>query len=199
MVSKKEGATLLKKIWEYFISFIIPLVLTIAAVLAFQNYVGQIVRVSGSSMYPTLENKERVYLNHLDKTYTRGKIIVFDAPDGSGDEYVKRVIGVPGDTIEYRDNVLYVNGEKVDEPYLDTLKSEYPGQDVTPNFTLDTLKSTQTHTVPEGKLFVMGDNRPVSKDSEEFGFIDQSAVKGTTSFILWPISDFGSIPYAKNY
>ncbi|MDO4680833.1 MAG: signal peptidase I [Aerococcus sp.] len=183
----------MKKLWDFILSFVVPMLITLAVMWGIYTYIGAPVKISGSSMAPTLENGQHVWLNHLDKTYDRGEIVIFDAPDQSGDEYVKRVIGVPGDTVEYRNNQLYVNGEKVDEPYLDVLKAENPGTNVTPNFTLETLKSTGTQTVPEGKLFVMGDNRPVSKDSEEFGFIDESHVGGTVSYRIWPLNNIGKI------
>ncbi|MDK7294452.1 signal peptidase I, partial [Streptococcus pasteurianus] len=77
------------------------------------------------------------------------------APDNSGDKYIKRVIGMPGDKVEYRDNQLYINDQAYDEPYLNELKAENPGKLVTDNFTIE--------KVPEDSYFVMGDNREVSK------------------------------------
>lgn len=183
----------MRRLWEFFLSFIVPMVVTFVVMWGIYTFVGAPVKISGSSMSPTLENGQQVWLNHLDHTYEHGEIVIFDAPDGSGDEYVKRVIGVPGDTVSYTNNQLYVNGTAVPEPYLDALKAANPGATVTPNFSLATLASTQQQTVPAGKLFVLGDNRPISKDSEEFGFIDQSHVKGTVAYRFWPLNAIGKV------
>ncbi|MDO4669844.1 MAG: signal peptidase I [Aerococcus sp.] len=183
----------MRRIGDFFLSFVLPMVITLVVMWAIYSFIGAPVKISGSSMAPTLTNGEHVWMNHLDKTYDRGEIVIFDAPDGSGDEYVKRVIGVPGDTVSYLDNQLYINGEPVEEDYLNVLKSKNPNEKVTPDFSLETLPSTQQEKVPAGKLFVLGDNRPVSKDSEEFGFIDQSHVKGTVSYRIWPVNKIGKV------
>ncbi|MCI5775822.1 MAG: signal peptidase I [Aerococcus sp.] len=181
------------KLKDFFISFILPMVITLLIFLGIWQFVGAPVTISGESMAPTLENSERVWLNRLASDYSRGDIIVFDAPDGSGDEYIKRVIGVPGDTVAFKDDTLYINGEAVDEPYLNVIRALNPGRQIMPNESLQTLPTTQASQVPEGKLFVLGDNRPVSKDGEEFGFIDQDTIKGTVPFRIWPLNKIGKI------
>lgn len=189
----------MNKMKEFFTSFILPMVITLLVFLGIWQFVGAPVTISGASMAPTLQDGERVWLNKLANTYTHGDIIVFDAPGGSGDEYIKRVIGVPGDTVEYQDDTLYVNGQAVEEPYLEALRSTNPNAQLMPNESLETLPTTQAERVPEGKLFVLGDNRPISKDGEEFGFIDQSSVQGNVPLRIWPLRKIGSIePVSPN-
>lgn len=105
---------------------------------------------------------------------------MFDAPVSTGDEgkyFIKRVIGVPGDKIEFKNGALYVNGKKKNESYLAKDMKTYrePG-DGDGDFTLKDI--TGSTTVPDGKLFVLGDNREGSMDSRIFGFINSSAVDG---------------------
>lgn len=147
--------------------------------------------VKGDSMDPTLEDGERVIaLKNTD--IKRFDIVTFPAPDDPGKNYIKRVIGLPGDTIEYQNDVLLINGKEVDEPYLDAYKAKLTdGQPLTDNFKLDDyLPATQ---VPAGYLFVMGDNRRISKDSRHIGFISEKKILGDVKFVFWPPSHFGTI------
>ncbi|SJZ62322.1 signal peptidase I [Pilibacter termitis] len=149
------------------------------------------VTVLGHSMDPTLSNKERVIALKHEKI-ERFDIITFKAPDDSGKNYVKRVIGLPGDSIQCMDDVLYINGKIYKEPYVEELKSKLSdGEPFTHDFTLDGLFG-EVH-VPEGKYFVLGDNRRISKDSRMIGYIDQKAVLGVVKFAFWPIEQFGPI------
>ncbi|SFL95476.1 signal peptidase I [Gracilibacillus orientalis] len=146
--------------------------------------------VKGESMMPNLENGDRIILSKISEI-NRFDEIAFEAPD-SKDNYVKRVIGFPGDKLEMRDDNLYIDGELYEEVYLDDSKSALSeGQQLTNDFTLKEL--TGKENVPEGKLFVLGDNRRVSKDSREFGFIDEEAVIGDVKMRIWPIDSFGII------
>ncbi len=156
-----------------------------------QNYV-----VEGVSMMPTLQNGNRLIVNKLSYHVFQPKrfdIIIFHATPTA--DYVKRVIGLPGDTITYKNDVLYVNGKKVDEPYLKPYKSKLlPGQELTKDFSLDTLDSTGRVThVPKGKLFVMGDNRLNSEDSRYFGFVDESQIVGKVDLRYWPLNEFSLV------
>lgn len=138
--------------------------------------------VSGTSMSPTLKESEQVIV-YKNNNIKNGDIVSFKAPDEAETYYIKRVIAIEGDTLEYRDGNLYINGEFVEEPYLDDLKHSERLKDAngvtTPNFTLSDLSSTKDGKVPKDKLFVMGDNRIDSKDSRYFGFIDVDSVIGT--------------------
>lgn len=162
------------ELWEWVKIFLIASTLAIVIRVFFFTPI----IVDGESMMPTLEDKDRMIINKL--SYVVGKperfdIIVFHAPEKK--DYIKRVIGLPGEHIEYRDDVLYVNGIPVDEPFLDEYKKKLAGGTLTEPFSYD---------VPEGYLFVMGDNRRYSKDSRHIGPIPIKNVLGKASFIFWP-------------
>ncbi len=144
--------------------------------------------VEGESMMPTLHNQDRMIVNKM--AYKIGEperfdIIVFHAEEGK--DYIKRVIGLPGDRIEYKNDTLYVNGKPYKEPYLDEEKKQLFDGPLTESFTLEELWGQKT--VPEGHLFVLGDNRRYSKDSRHIGFIPMEKVVGKTSVVYWPLSD----------
>lgn len=154
----------------------------------FTNYV-----VNGTSMMPTLQNNNRLIVNKF--VYDLGKphygdIIIFHAT--STQDFVKRVIGLPGDTIVYKNDQLYRNGKKVPEPYLVLYKKQTSGE-FTQDFSL--IKLTGKLKVPKGKLWVMGDNRLVSEDSRKIGFIDENKVVGKVSLRYYPFSE---ITYFNN-
>lgn len=167
-------------------------ILVITGIFLFiQHFFFVLVSVDGQSMYPTLEHNDRLVLNKVSDI-ERFDIVVFPAPDDPEKQYIKRVIGVPGDKVEYREDVLYLNGEQVDEPYLEYYEEdEVFSTYVTGNFDLESLVGTPT--VPEGHYFVLGDNRLNSRDSRSFGFIDEETITGETSLQVWPLSEFGFI------
>ena len=103
-------------------------------------------------------------------------------------DYIKRVIGLPGDTVEYKDDQLYINGKPYDEPYLDQYKSELTEGTLTQDFTLQDVDPT-LEVIPEGYVFVMGDNRRYSKDSRHIGIVSEEKIIGNTSIVFWPISE----------
>ncbi|MDI7742022.1 signal peptidase I [Lysinibacillus fusiformis] len=146
--------------------------------------------VDGESMMPTLIDGDRMIVNKLDYKVSdikRFDIIVFHTTEE--EDYIKRVIGLPGDHIEYKEDTLYINGKAYKEPYLDESKKNLnDGGFLTESFTLeDTPVASQT--VPEGYLFVMGDNRRFSKDSRHIGAIPINEIVGKTNLVFWPISD----------
>ena len=106
----------------------------------------------------------------------RGDIIVFRYPEDPSQDFIKRCMGVPGDVIESRDKVLYINGEALDEDYV---KHTQPDRQVPGRDTFGPI------TVPEGKFFMLGDNRENSRDSRYWGFVDYSQLRGKALFIYW--------------
>ena len=176
-----------------FLSTLLYCIVALIIFLLIRHFLFAPVSVDGQSMAPTLEDQDRLILNKIDKI-DRFDVIVFPAPSEPDKEYIKRVIGLPGDTIRYQDDVLYINGEQIEEEYLEnSIENMTPGD----NFTEDFLLAAKTgeETVPEGTYFVMGDNRQNSKDSRfsEVGFIDASTVSGTTNLRIWPLKKFGTI------
>ncbi|MCM3386731.1 signal peptidase I [Ureibacillus chungkukjangi] len=179
--TKKEK----NELWEWIKALVIAFVI---AVLIRYILFTPIV-VDGDSMMPTLKDGDRMIVNKIG--YTIGKpdrfdIVVFHAPEGK--DYIKRVIGLPGDTIEYKDDQLYINGKAYDEPYLDEYKSQITEGTLTQDFTLQEIDPT-LDVIPEGYVFVMGDNRRYSKDSRHIGIVSQDELIGNTSIIFWPIGD----------
>ncbi|KRN25890.1 signal peptidase I [Lacticaseibacillus camelliae] len=157
-------------------------------------------RIAGESMAPNLTPGDRVVVSR-NAPVARFDVITFESPIEPGREYIKRVIGMPGDTIAFRGDVLYVNGQRTPEPFLSdqfkrktlAFEAEQNGETgnspaFTPDFTLQSLKATHARTVPQGEYLVLGDNRPVSYDSRKFGFVKQAAVFGVVKWRYWPLN-----------
>ncbi|EOL44471.1 signal peptidase I [Enterococcus caccae ATCC BAA-1240] len=162
-----------------------------ALLFLLRQFVFTPVVVKGHSMDPTLADGERV-IALKNTEIKRFDIVTFPAPDEPKKSYIKRVIGLPGDTVEYKGDVLYINGKEVKEPYLDEFKSEVTdGSPLTLDFTLSEV--TGEKKVPEGEYFVMGDNRRNSKDGRMIGFINKKDISGDVKFVLWPLNRFGTI------
>ncbi|WP_078548290.1 signal peptidase I [Litchfieldia alkalitelluris] len=173
-----ENATKKKKSL-LFIAFIGILTVVFLRAYVFTNY-----EVEGESMMPTLQDGNFLLVNKLEARIgglERFDIIVFK---GQSDNYVKRIIGVPGDVLEYRDDTLYINGVQMDEPFLKPYKQRLIGGNLTGDFTL--VEITGQQTVPNNALFVLGDNRLGSWDSRHFGLVDLDQVVGKVSVRYWP-------------
>ena len=171
------------------LNLILSVAIAFVLFIVIRTYLFYPFQVVGDSMVPTLETGDRLILNKL-ADIDRFDIVVFPAPDGTDEEYVKRIIGLPGDEITYFQDELYINNEKVEEHYLEALK-EASDQVLTGDFTLFSL--TGEATVPDDMYFVMGDNRSVSKDSRKFGFIPAAQIEGTADLRLWPLNKIGII------
>lgn len=144
--------------------------------------------VDGTSMESTLSDGDKLIVNKIGYefgTISRFDVIVFKG--NNGDDYVKRVIGLPGDSIQYKNDRLFVNGRYVKEPYLHR-QTMLLGQKETGDFKLKEF--TGKDKVPENKLFVMGDNRLNSHDSRHFGFISMNDVVGKVNIRYWPLEKF---------
>ncbi len=174
-----------------FLSTLLYCIVALIIFLLIRHFLFAAVSVDGESMVPTLEDQDRLVLNKV-ASIDRFDVVVFPAPDESEKQYIKRIIGLPGDTIRYQDDVLYINGEAVEEEYLqNSIESYSTGGNFTEDFSL--ASKTGEETVPKGSYFVMGDNRQNSKDSRFFGFIDATTVSGTANLRIWPLKEFGSI------
>ncbi|HEC2172883.1 TPA: signal peptidase I [Staphylococcus delphini] len=148
--------------------------------------------IKGDSMDPTLKDGERVIVNKIGKTLghlDNGNVIVFHADETN--DYVKRIIGKPGDHVVYKNDQLYLNGKKVDEPYLDYNLKHKTYEQITGSFdSKDLPGSNGQEKIPKDKYLVLGDNREVSKDSRAFGLIDKDQIVGKVAFRFWPLSEF---------
>lgn len=185
---QKKPHPILSEIISWIWSIIVACVLM--AVLYF--FIGRPFTVSGQSMYPTLHNGDHMIMSKLGGI-NRFDVVILKAPD-EDKEYIKRVIGMPGDTVEVKNGVLYINGKVVEQPFINSDNSKKTV--FIDDFTLKEL--TGVDKVPEGKYFVMGDNRGVSKDSRMIGFIDASAIEGKAVFTVWPINRIGGLKDYSN-
>ena len=158
----------LKDIFEW----IVVIVASIAIYLVLSTYVIAPFTVKGHSMDYTFADNDRVFVNKFSKTFERGDEVVFHANET--DDYIKRIIGVPGDTIEYKIQEAKVSGNSP----------------LTPDFNIEYLSSTKSKTVPEGTYFVLGDNRQHSTDSRVFGFVKKEAMIGKVSLRYYPFNAF---------
>lgn len=176
--------TLKKESLEWIRTIFIGLLLAVF----FRTFFFSTYAVEGKSMMPTLQDGNMLVVNKISYQVgelNRFDVVVFHANEK--EDYVKRIIGLPGDHIEYKDDKLYINGQFVDEPYLETYKEEIEGRKLTGDFTLEEV--TNEMVVPEGSIFVMGDNRLGSWDSRHFGFVDIDRVVGKVDLRYWPIRE----------
>jgi len=145
-------------------------------------FIVQPVKVEGTSMQPRLVDQERIFVNRFVyrfKGVQRGDVVVFWYPKDRSKSFIKRVLAVPGDEVEIRYGSVYVNGRKVEEPYL---KPEFRDHVSYPNV-----------VVPAGKYFVLGDHRSSSNDSRSWGFVDGELIYGKAVFSYWPVSRVGLV------
>ena len=168
------------------------LVLTLIIFLVIQTFVAQPYKVQQQSMEHTLEPDQYVLVDKLTPRlgpYSRGDIVVFNPPDDwaqeDGTPFIKRVIGLPGDTVDIRDGSVFINDTKIKEAYLFAAK---PGDPTQP-----TLVPGDEHrwVIPAGELFLMGDHRTNSADSRAFGPVTVDHIIGRAWLRYWPINVFG--------
>jgi signal peptidase I len=154
----------------------------LAVALVIQAFLVQAFYIPSSSMEPTLAVGDRVLVNKLSYDLhdeNRGDLVVFERPDGSAGEIkdlIKRVIGLPGETVEIRDGAVLIDGRVLDEPYL--------ADD-------EVLADFAPVTVPDDHVFVMGDNRDDSRDSRVFGPIEDDSIVGRAFVRVWPLTNLG--------
>ncbi|MFN8516598.1 MAG: signal peptidase I, partial [Thermomicrobiales bacterium] len=210
--AEEEQPTRGRRAMTFFREFVETILLTLVIFVAVRTLVVNF-RVDGESMRPTLMNGEYLLVNRAtyfhfdlnalrnilpgpdrqdrDVVYlfgppARGDIIVFEPPFTSDKPFVKRVIGLPGDTIAIReDHRVYVNGQPLDEHYIAA-----PPRNLYPS-------DGGTYTVPPGMIFVMGDNRNNSQDSRSFSAVSMDSVIGKAVVTYWPLDVFGFVPHER--
>jgi signal peptidase I len=171
------------------------LALTLIIFFVIQTFVAQPYKVQMGSMEHTLEPDQYVLVNKLTPRfdgYKRGDIVVFTPPadwvQPDGSPFIKRVLGLGGDTVVIHDGGVYINGAKITEPYLFAVG---PGDPPEPT----TVPGDQsTWVVPAGELFLMGDHRAISEDSRTFGTVPTQQIIGRAWLRYWPINVFGILP-----
>lgn len=202
----KSNFNLLKEVWEWFYTIVIALIV----VVVIKGFIFDVVRVDGPSMNPTLVHNDRLVITKLGYKPASGDIIILDSAyknreeyyEESGKElnsiskffeyfklpkelkhryYVKRIIGMPGDTVAIRGGRVYVNDKELHEPYFN-------GETRITDFSV-----SYPVTVQEGHVFVMGDNRGNSTDSRSssLGQVPMEAIEGKSQFRIWPFNAIG--------
>lgn len=153
---------------------LIPYIIIVVVVVLIRSFIATPVRVDGDSMNKTFKNGDILILYKLSKIKRFDVIVLHEEKDN--EKIIKRVIGMPGDTVAIKDGEIYINDEKIDDEYAYGMTSDYDRI---------TLKSDE--------YFILGDNRLISKDSRYFGPIKEKEIKGKVVFRIFPFSKFGNI------
>lgn len=173
--NNQKGGGKFKSILQYIFVVLIGLMIGVGI----QYFIGVRYTVSGESMYPTFNDKDEVIVSKFNKLahlINRGDIVVFHADEEK--DYIKRVIGVPGDEVRYKGDTLYINGKKVNEEYLKYNKEHKYGSQLTEDFTLKSLRLSEDGVIPDNKYLMLGDNRQNSLDSRIIGLVDRDEFVG---------------------
>jgi signal peptidase I len=156
------------------------LILSLLLAFIFVIFLYQPVQVEGTSMMPRLENHERIFINKFVYRFEpirRGDIVVFHFPLDPSKSFIKRVIGLPGETVRIRDGHVYIDGRALNEPYVPAWFQDHDNYDPV--------------TLGEAQYFVLGDHRDSSDDSREWGAVDRKFIYGKAAFVYWPLGQVG--------
>lgn len=153
-------------------------VMIIVFIILLRTFVVTPVRVDGNSMNDNLKDGEILLLKKYDKSYERFDIVIFNYKN---DKLIKRIIGLPGEKVEYKDNKLYIDGKYVEENMINKKTADF------------NLKELGIEIIPDGYYFVLGDNRTNSTDSRIIGLISEKEILGSTNFAIFPFNKFGRI------
>ena len=184
----------LRKAFHFLLDIAQTLVLSIVFFIVIWFFFFRPFQVNGLSMFPTFKDKEYVLANIIGTHFSspkHGDVVVFKAPPNNEQDFIKRIIGIPGDKIMIKNGYVYVNGLIIDEnKYLKADVKTYGGA---------FLKETQEITIPPDQYIALGDNRMYSSDSREWGFVPKDFIIGKSFFAYWPLEDMQIIknPYSN--
>lgn len=168
-----------------------PIVMAFAIFMIIYLFLFQPHRVDGNSMFPNFHDKELLLtdkITYRHKLPQRGQVIVFHAPPPFEDDFIKRIVGLPGEVIMIKEHAVYINNQRLNEYYLpDTILSEQKSF----------LREGMPYTIPEGYYMVFGDNRNFSSDSREWGPININSIVGKVWIRYWPPDKLGIIESGK--
>src|SRR3989339_1694049 len=166
----------LRQVWAFILDFIETIVVSLAIFAVVSLFLFQPHQVDGRSMEPNFHDKEYILTDKISYRFgepKRSDVVVFHSPQDERIDFIKRIIGVPGDSLQIKGGYLYINGTKIEENYIND-----PGQVAQGRF----LKEGAKVDVPAGQFFVMGDNRLHSSDSREWGFVTRDEIVGRAFF-----------------
>lgn len=174
---------ILRKIYAFLLDSVQTFLIAAAVFLVIYAFLFRPFEVKGDSMFPNFHDSEYVLTNLIALRFQNpklGDVVVFKAPPDPTKDYIKRIVGISGDTVSVKDGNVYVNGRMLDESkYLKPDVKTYGG---------GFLKEGETIKVPENKFMVLGDNRLYSSDSREWGFVKKDEVIGQSLFVYWPLT-----------
>lgn len=176
-----------RRLGAFFLDILEVIVFAVAIFLFIYLLVLQPHKIKGASMHPNFPDGEYLLTDKVSYRFgepKRGDVIVFKAPTGNGDEFIKRIIGLPEERISVKDGKMYINDRVLEEKYLDTSVYTSAGT---------FLQEGQSVTVPQDEYFVLGDNRPHSSDSRAWGFIGKKKITGRAWLIYWPLKSAGVV------
>ncbi len=182
---------ILRKVYRILIDLVETLVIAGAIFVVVYALLFRPFQVNGQSMYPNYKNGEYILTNLIImrlKSIDRGDVIVFQSPVDHEKDFIKRVIGIPGDEVMLRAGFVFLNGIKLDETYLASDVRTYGGAFLTEG---------RIVRITEGQYFVLGDNRSFSSDSREWGFVPKSKIIGKSFLVYWPLPDFRLVKHAR--
>jgi signal peptidase I len=182
---------LLRNLWLFFLDFLETIVVSLAIFAVVYIFLFQPHQVDGRSMEPNFHNAEYILTDKISyriHTPNRGDVVVFHSPQDERVDFIKRIIGIPGDTVMVKGGYAYLNGIKLNEAYINDPGQVLPGRFMRDGVELD---------VPPGQYLVMGDNRLHSSDSREWGLVSETGIVGRAFFRYWPIPVFGTVPTAE--
>lgn len=180
-----------RKIYLILIDLVETIVIAGAIFVVIYAFLFRPFQVNGESMVPNFKNGEYILTNLITLRLfplKRGEVIVFRAPINQEKDFIKRVIGLPGDRVSLKNGYVYVNDVKLDENYLPPDFRTYGGA---------FLAEGASVTVPVDNYFVLGDNRNFSSDSREWGFVSKGKIIGKSFIVYWPPQDFGLVQHAS--
>jgi signal peptidase I len=178
---------ILRSLGAFFLDILQVVVFATALFLFMYLLVMQPHKIKGNSMHPNFPDGEYLLTDKVSYRFgepQRGDVIVFKAPYEDGDEFIKRIIGLPGDTVSVQSGNIYINGTQLEENYLENSIYTVGGT---------FLGEGETETVPPHQYFVLGDNRDYSSDSRSWGFVPVNKITGRAWVIYWPLQNSGTI------
>ena len=181
----------LQKAVHFSMDFLETAVVALSIFVVVYLFLVQPHEIKGSSMEPNFQNDEYILTDKISfkmREPKRGEVIIFKAPKNPDVDYIKRVIALPGERVKVQNGAVYVNGNKLNEPYLNDTTNIFPGQ---------FMQEGVEITVPESYVFALGDNRQHSSDSREFGPVKEDQIIGRALLRYWPINKVGIIPDVK--